>query len=890
MQWRLGLDIGTNSIGWCALGVTGNHDEKNYQLLDMGVRIFSDSREPKTGTPLNEERRKARQMRRQRERRIRRKNAMKGFCVLHGLLPQDKAAQQEIASYNPYQLRSEALNRKLEPFELGRILMQLANRRGFKSNRKEQLQNSEVEGMKAGIEKLTKALGDKTLGQWLYDQQQAGNPIRFRPRQVGSRIEYPLYPSREMYETEFSKITSIQKKFYPDINWDRIHWLIFFQRPLKRPERGRCQFYSDEVRGYKALPSAHRFRILQEINNLGYYDACNKFIEVPANIKTQLFDLLEKQKQVSFKKVRSLFGDSGVGVFNLENEKRESLKGNETSVEMRKETYFGPLWDRLSWEEQDHIIETLITAEESEITQLLGNYSVPPENIQNILGYNFPTGTTMLSARFMRECGNIMLEQHIPYHEATEKLGFHHSREEQPELLHRLPYYGTVLTSLVQNAHGETPGYLKFPNEQAKLEYKYGKIANPTVHVALNQLRKLINALIRRFGRPHEIIVEVGRELKLSKKAKDEIRAEQARNQQNNERARNQLRELGLLAPSNEDIKKYLLWEELSHGNAGLSRCCPYCGKAISAQQLLGNDIEIEHILPYSKTLLNTRDNLTVAHRHCNQVKGERSPYDAFGSNPPGYNWEDIVQRVQHLPPRKRRKFTPTALNEFLDENTFLQKQLTDNAYISRSAKHYLSVICHKDHIWVSTGRLTALLRGSWGLNTLLNSTHDTWHKNRSDHRHHALDALVIGLCDRSLINKMARINSTTGYHRIAIPEFPLKRDEIANKLKTMLVSMKLNHGKEGQIFKETAMGKITHIKKIKPNELQEKDIPAIIPPGIRQKVKEINDTLGWKNGSKKLASQFTHFYIPEEIWVSTCPITALSESDIENKRIVDKQ
>ncbi|MCX7656272.1 MAG: type II CRISPR RNA-guided endonuclease Cas9 [Treponemataceae bacterium] len=887
MKWRLALDMGTNSIGWAALELSV--DGSPSQMLDMGVRVFSDSRKAKDGTPLNEERRICRQMRRQKERRIRRKRAMLSFCIQNKLLPDEETKRKPIAQLDPYKLRAEALQRKLEPYELGRIFMHLANRRGFKSSRKEQLSttNTELSGIKAGVERLAHQLQGKTLGTWLYEQQCQGNPVRFRPRNEGTKIIYDLYPSREMYETEFKTIQERQIKYFPHINWERAHWLIFFQRPLKRPERGKCQFYTTEDRGYKALPSAHRFRIAQEVNNLAYYDNYNRLCEIPHEIKSMLIQKLDTQKAMSFDKIRSLLGNNFTGIFNLESERRKELKGNSIAVDFRKSNYFGSLWDSLSWEEQDEIIEMLIIEEDEEkLKQFLKKYNVNDENISAILGYNFETGTTMLSGRFMRDCARIMQEKLIPYHEAVVELGFHHSKEEQPEIQKKLPYYGQVLTALVQNAHGELPKDRKFPNKQAELEYMYGRIANPTVHVALNQLRKLVNALINRFGHPEEIILEVARELKLPRYKKAEIEREQTENQKKNDRAKEELIKLGLIAPSKEDIKKYLLWEELAP--EGIARGCPYCGKPISATQLLSNDIEIEHILPYSKTLLNTRDNLTVAHRQCNQVKGQRTPYEAFASNPEGFNWEDIVSRIQRLPSKKRIKFNPNALKEFQEENQFLQKQLTDNAYISRSAKQYLAAICNKNKIWVSTGRLTAMLRGKWGLNTLLNSTHDTWFKNRSDHRHHAIDALTIGLCDRGLINTMARLNSGKGYAELTIPEFPFNREVLQERIKSMVVSSKLDHGKEGKIFKETAMGKIKKIITIPPQELQEDRIPHIIPPKIRQQVENLCKEKSFNDVKKILPKRFTHFYIAEEYWVATCPITALSESDIKEGRIVD--
>jgi CRISPR-associated endonuclease Csn1 len=277
-MWRLALDLGTNSIGWSALGlayakVSNDIKPQVQNIIDIGVRIFTDGREAKTGTPLNEARRNARQMRRQRDRKIRRKRAMLNFLVNNKLMPKEREEQQVIARLDPYDLRAAALERKLKPFELGRIMMQFSVRRGFKSGRKEQAENSaEREGMLGGIESLKTELQGLTLGQWLCKRREAGGSVRFIAQTEKTKIIYDFYPSREMYETEFAAIREKQEKHFKEINWDRLYKIIFFQRTLKRPERGRCQFYTDEDRGYKAFPSAHRFRILQEINNLRYYN------------------------------------------------------------------------------------------------------------------------------------------------------------------------------------------------------------------------------------------------------------------------------------------------------------------------------------------------------------------------------------------------------------------------------------------------------------------------------------------------------------------------------------------------------------------------------------------------------------------------------------------
>lgn len=875
MKCRFSFDLGTNSIGWTALNVA---EPEAPRILDMGVRIFPDGREAKTEAPLNEGRRSARQMRRQRDRKIRRKNDMLRFLITNKLMPKDENGRRAAARLNPYELRAAALERKLNPHELGRIMMQFSIRRGFKSSRKDQAakNDAEQEGMLGGITTLESALQGLTLGQWLYNKQKNGNLVRFKVRMEKTKAVYKFYPSRQMYEDEFAAIRKKQEKFFKDINWDRLHWIIFFQRPLKTPERGICQFYPEEKRGYRAFVSAHRFRILQEINNLKYYNTENRPEEIPLALKSRLFEELNAKKSLTFDRIRKLLGEGYDGMFNLEDSKRSGLKGNETSVDFRKPEYFGPGWDTLDIQTQDRIIETLMTEnDETALTDFLKPFNLNETQIKNISGYNLPTGTVMLSSRFMIACSDIMLKEGLPYHEAVERLGLHHSHKEKPVIQRSLPYYGKILSAAVSGAKGEQ---WNGPDEE-----RYGRITNPTVHIALNQLRKLVNALIRRFGSPAEIILEINRDLKASKAKKDEIFREQARNQKDNERIKKELTELGFLQVSGEDIKKYKLWEELAP--EGLARRCPYCGAPISAAQLFDGTVEVEHILPYSRTLLNTRDNLTVAHADCNKEKKNNTPFEAFGHSPsPKFNWERIKELTAKLPFRKRRKFYPDAMTSFHEEEGgFLDRQLNDTSYLSRAAKDYLAAICDRNFIWVSPGKLTAMLRRFWGFNTLLNRGHDSGFKNRSDHRHHALDSLVIGLCDRRLIAKAARINRDKRYREINAPPCPIPRKDIEQRLSSIVVSYKPDHGVEGKLYAETALAKRSYVEEISPENLQEHEINRVIPKSIQRHIMALTEEQGFRKAKKTLQDSYKYLRVFRDKWVTRAPVESLSERDIPN-------
>lgn len=874
MKYRLGLDMGTDSIGWAVIELS--NDKKPSGIVDMGVRIFDGGRDPKTYESLAVERRIARGMRRMRDRRISRKKAIMYSLIEEKLMPSDETARKSLKTLNPYTLRHDALDRKLSEYELGRALYHMGSRRGFRSNRIEE-KNSESRKQASMISNLTAsmvAVNARTIGEFLWMRICNGQEARFK----GS---YDCYPSREHYETEFEAIKSKQSQYH-DIDWNKIHNAIFYQRPLKVQEKGRCRYFTDEYRAYAALPSSHRYRILLDINNLVYSTLDGNSFTLSYAEKDILALALDDCVTMSFGSVRKLLKLDSSTKFNIENEKRSALKGNETSAKMRKADYFGKIWDTIPIEIQDKIVETLIVSEtDEEASAVLNGYGLSDTCKKNILEFVFPKNMTMLSSKFMRQCSEIMASQHIGYSEAVKSMGLDHSAKNN-EKSDFLPYYGEILTGQVTGSHPEAT--------DKDDQYRYGKISNPTVHIALGQLRRVVNSLIERYGHPAQIVVELSRDIADGPEKKSEIRYLQAKNQKENERIEKQIKEItGFPRVSSQDIKKYKLWEEL--GKDALDRRCPYCGEIISGSQLFSKAIEIEHILPYSRTLLDSMNNLTVAHVSCNDFKSNQTPYEAFSSSPGKYNWESIVQRSRNLPNGKGLKFLANAMKKYENESGFLNSQLNDGRYIAKATREYLGCVCND--IWCVNGRNTAHLRSQWGLNHLLNRDSGNNSKNRNDHRHHSIDALVISLTDRSLVKAMADMNVRTAgnMERFKVPAFPFELNDVEEIIRNMLVSHRQDHGHTGKMFKETATGMKMVTKTIRLKDVSEsiyrenriKDQETV--SDMAALIKEGKSFTAAKNSLlKKLGNKTIE--ISEPVWTTTKRITDLTDKDITEDRI----
>lgn len=845
MDWRLGLDLGTNSIGWSVFSLTD--DKKVDSLIDLGVRIFSDGRDPKTKEPLAVERRAARSQRKLIYRRkLRRKETFR-LLQKSGLFPTDKESARSVKLFNPYELRVKALDSKLEPFELGRVLFNLSVRRGFKSNRKdssrEETKDKESKSSKltqkdlqTNLDRAIKESGCRTLGEFLWKNQEKNNGLRFVPDRM------IFYPTRQMYEDEFNLIKKNQIQFYPNVEWNSIFESIFNQRPLKPQPRGYCQYKTTEERTFKAMPCAQKIRILQDVRNLCYYDETGSRISLTEDQDRTLVELLNSKEKVSFDAIRKALKLSKSCSFNLE-ENREELKGNSTAVKMANKNRFGKLWDTLSLFEQDTIIETLITADEdSQVFELLKKYDLSDEQKKSIVQLVFPVGTTMVCREVSEKIVAIMEANFdYSYTMAVEALGYKYA-DQIVVKYEDLPYYGKVLIGATMGVDPSAP--------EDCPERKYGKISNPTVHVALNQTKIVVNELIKLYGRPTQISVELSRDLKASKEAKANILRKQNENKKRNEVLNKNITDaFNIEYPNRNDRLKFKLWEEL--GENPLERKCIYCGKQISGYELFSKEIEIEHILPFSRTLLDAESNLTIAHSSCNNAKGDKSPYEAFGSSPGIYKWEEILARANMLKNvSKRNKFSPTSMDSFEKDSSFIARQLTDNAYLSKMALRYLKCIVDKPaDVWAVNGGMTKLLRDKWNIDSILKKKITEkeikqfglkteqigdYRKNRLDHRHHAVDAVVIGLTDKALVKEISTKNVNSMQHRILVPELPLNYGDFVEKVKNIVVSFKPDHGAEGKLSKETLLGKIKREEKIGIGEIKEADFESIKNERVR--------------------------------------------------------
>ena len=860
MRWRLGADLGSTSLGWVAVELGA--DDLPIRIISAGSRIFSAGRDPKTGASLAVDRRAARAMRRRRDRFVRRQAALLKHLSLAGLFPADAAGRAELEQLDPYELRAKALREPLPPHHIGRALFHLNQRRGFKSNRKaDRGKDADSGKIRLGVDRLYAAMRDKgaeTLGEFLHQRRQsAADPnsvpsvrTRLRPEtgedKTGSG--YDFYPDRRLLEEEFDLIWERQAPHHPAVltleNRKRLFEVIFHQRPLKPPKVGACTLVPNDPRLPKAHPLFQRRRLLEELNALKIVRPGAAAETLTREQRDLLYLKLKDKRSVTFESLRKVLKLDPDARFNKESENRKDLKGDEVAAELGTRTRFGKTWpnlsDRAQWEIVSRIREQESDADEAALTSWLREvHGLEADQAKAVTGARLPEGFGRFGLIATEKLIGALKAEVIVYSEAVQKAGFaHHSDFRTGEVLSELPYYGAVLERHIM------PGTADPADPE---EMRIGRLTNPTVHIGLNQLRRLVNLLIIRYGPPEQVAIELARELKLDDERKREI---DRRNRENREAAVRRSEKLTGIGVADKGGNRALLklWEELNLENA-LDRRCIYTGRQISIEMLFSGAVEVDHILPFSATLDDSNDNRLLCLREANREKRKRSPFEAFGHRS---DWPDIAARAARLPRGKRWRFEPDAMSRFDDKGGFIARQLVDTQYLSRLAREYLGALFPGEgegsgRVWVSPGRLTEMLRRSWGLNSLLpdhNFGGGDQPKNRRDHRHHAVDALVVAVTDRALLQRIAREAGERGHeaaNRITA-DLPMPwenfRTEAGEVLAGIIVSHRVDHGTvakvglakgrdqtAGKLHNDTAYG-LTGEKDKKGNEVVVHRVP----------------------------------------------------------------
>ncbi|MBN1900926.1 type II CRISPR RNA-guided endonuclease Cas9, partial [Candidatus Sumerlaeota bacterium] len=526
-KFAIGLDIGSNSIGWAMINLNPSLDIQN---IIAGVRVLPEGTE-KTSSgeqSRNKKRRDARLARRQHDRRGQRKETLRMVLRKVGLFPLDYNAEIELMRKNPYELRRKGIDEEVSEEEFSRILINLNSRRGFKSNLKESKEKKKekntgnILNQISDLEKKIMESGSRTLGEYLAHLLDTGEKIRGK------------YTRRNMYEDEFELLWNKQSQFKPDM-WndklkEKIKHIIFYQRPLKSQAEqiGKCPLEPDERRCSRSSWFAHQFRIIQEINNIRILQYGKRERRLNDGEKNNLLECLMKQKTLTMNKIREkILKLEKDDILNFEKAERKSLEGNEVEYGLRN--IFGENFENRPDFYRDEVFEKLIEEDPEVFKQIAREqYSLSDEQIEALyVKIDQRPGYLNLSKKAIKKLLPF-LEKGMELHEAQKAAGY---KETESPVIDYLPQL---------NAED---------------------IRNPVVVRALSETRKVVNAIIREYGKPEIIRIELARETKGTIKS----RAERNKKLREIERYHKDIAEILKehdIQVNRENIEKYKLWEE----------------------------------------------------------------------------------------------------------------------------------------------------------------------------------------------------------------------------------------------------------------------------------------------------------------------------------------
>ena len=816
MKKILGLDLGTTSIGWAYV----LENKKNGgEIKKLGVRIIPLSTKEKNefnnGNQIstNAARTLKRGSRRNNQRfKQRRDNLISKLLELDFI--QDANDLKTDDGLALYEARARAVSEKVSKVDFAKILVLINKKRGYQSNRKANNDESQTDYLEKIVNR-DRELTNRgiTVGQKLFELLQS-NPLESLKNLVFLRISYVK---------EFDAIWQEQSKYYSELTSEIKHIIrdriIFFQRDLKSQKGllSKCMF----EKSYRVIPVSspvfQEFRIWQRLHDIRIKNRRHQEEILSQEEKEFLFDILQESEELTGKAIlKKLKLNTKEYSLNF-----KKIQGNVTRAKLLKiftetgydiegildldMTVSGDDFDKQPFMQLWHLIYSA-KDDEKLVRKLKEKFFFNEEQAREISKINYRLQYGSLSTKAIR---NILpfMEKGLEYSEACSAAGYRHS-----------------------------DWMTKEENEIRKLDERLelvrrNSLRNPVVEKVLNQVVNLVNAIIddKELGRPDEIRIEMARELKMPAKKRKSLTANIRDKTKRHEKIRKiLLEEYGLKSVSRNDIIKYKLADEVNWISI-------YSGKPIDHSLLFtSNYYDIEHIIPKSRLFDDSYLNKTICEASINKEKGNRTAFDYMETLGESIFKQylarvDELGKLKNFPKAKHKKLLMQQKDIPTD---FINRQINETQYIARATAGMLKKICR--NVLVTSGAVTALLRESWELPFViqelnldryraLNQTkykdiktngngrkrvevlfrkdksgkEIPWSK-RQDHRHHAVDALVVACTKQAYIQKLNTLNQQFDKRESLreaawkfLPPWKGFRDDTKKSLESLLVSYK---------------------------------------------------------------------------------------------------
>lgn len=804
-----GFDIGIASVGWAVLNES--------RIVDLGVRCFDKAETAKEGESLNLARRNARLLRRRLRRRAWRLTKVARLLKKQGLIA-------DVAIFKPehpfttslWELRKQGLDRQLAPGEWARVIYHLCKHRGFhwvsKAEERKAEEDSKGEGGKvkqglAGTARLMKEKGYRTAAEMVLAE--------FPQAQRNKSGEYSKALSRVLLGEEFIKLFEQQRTFgnahasteLQTKLLDRKTGLFWAQKPALAGKDllnmlGHCTFEKDECRAPKASFTAEQHVWLTRLNNLRIViDGITR----PLNDEERRFALplpYAQASELTYKQLKSALVKAGLlpeavrfiglsypSTAQLENDK---AKDPETTTlvkipafhEIRKtlkdaglETEWqglvnaatagdASLLDQIAW-------VLSVYKDDEEVERELNALALPNKvkMVEALLGVRFDKFSNLSLKALYKIVPHMALG--LRYDEACVEAGYHHSQLVKPD----------------DDKQKYLPAFYSARDKTGKLIFNEDLDIprNPVVLRALNQARKVINALIKQYGSPDAVHIEMARDLSKPfderRKIKDAQEEFRTRNEKDRATFNAEYNATGEL--KGRDFEKWQLYREQEGKSIYPSMdekkgICAYSLQPIDINRLFEPGyVEVDHALPYSRSFDDSKNNRVLVLAKENRNKGNQTPYEYLDGKNNSERWRQFVAFVESNKSYRQAKRSRLLRKDFGEKESaeFRDRNLNDTRYICKFFKNYveqflqLAETSEAKRCVVVSGQLTAFLRARWGLT-----------KVRADSdRHHALDAAVVAACSHSMVKRLSDYSRRKELDKVREGFVDVTTGEIAN-------------------------------------------------------------------------------------------------------------
>ncbi len=791
----IGLDIGIASVGWAVLAP--------QRIVSLGVRAFDKAETAKEGDSLNLIRRTARLTRRRLHRRAWRLTKLARLLKRQGVIDDVGLFQPRRPFPNSlWQLRVEGLDRKLMTEEWARVIYHLCKHRGFHwiSRAEEKKAEADVKGeggkVKQGLaatSKLMQAKGYRSAAEMVLKE--------FPEAQRNKQGDYGKALSRVLLGKELAELFRRQRELgnaHADTALeaailgigDRKSGLFWAQKPPLAGKDllkmlGYCTFEKTEYRAPKASFTAERHVWLTQLNNLRIVadgttralSAQERRIALPLPYG-QVGNLTYKQLRAALAKGGTTPDTFRFARFSYAQQPDGKMKDPETAVLVRL-----PAWQELHSTLKKAGLETewqgmagaAIDGRPELLDQIAWALSVFKEDEEaaaELRKLPLPSGQKVIDAlldlRFdkfhalsLKALRRIVphMEGGLRYDEACERAGYHHSQ----------------LYKAGAGEHKYLPPFYSGRDKTGRMVFSEDMDVprNPVVLRALNQARKVVNALVHQYGAPQAVHIEMARDLSNPFDERRKIEKGQTEYRDQNEKDKARFAEHFGQMPKGVEFEKWRLYRE--------QQCkCAYSIEPIDLGRLLEPGyVEIDHALPYSRSFDNSKNNKVLVHAAENRNKGNQTPYEYLRGAEDSARWRTFVAFVESNKAYRLAKRSRLLRKNFGENEAreFRERNLNDTRYICKFFKNYverylqLAEDSQAKRCVVLSGQMTSFLRARWGLVKV---------RDDSD-RHHALDAAVVAACSHGMVKRLSDYSRRKELHQVREGFVDVETGEIVN-------------------------------------------------------------------------------------------------------------